>query len=67
MKSIKFGWLTFALDTIVSFVASGSVFVPSMDEIITYNKANSSVEYLVTLRNGYNVLTMQELVDYCEE
>lgn len=65
--SSLFGWLMFGLDFVITVVESSSAFHPSVEQVVIYDKVNSSVDYRVTLKNGVADLTMQELVEYCEE
>ena len=65
--SSLFGWLMFGLDTVITLIESLSAFHPSVEQVVIYNKVNSSVDYRVTLKNGATDLTMQELVEYCGE
>lgn len=65
--SKAFGWIMFVLDLGMTILEGESAFNPSLSDIIIYEKVNSSVDYRVTIGPDGASLTMQELVDYCNQ
>ena len=65
--STWFGWVMVFLNATITIIEGLNALQPSVEQVAICDKVNSSVDYRVTLKNGVIDLTMQELVEYCEE
>ena len=57
------GWVNFVFDTFVTILDAAEVFVPPINDIVTYNHVNNECDYLVMYNDDGSELSMQEIIE----